>query len=158
MEADAIAADVRAARELGDHVIVGMNWGTEYTADPTAFQLEQAANVFAAGATLILGNHPHWVQATQLVPGAEGGTDRLATYALGNFVFDQDWSVETQQSAVLEASFTAERLLGYRLRPAVLRGDPQVRRGLFRPELVDPAGEGRPILDRIWGASDPLLP
>lgn len=163
MEAAMVAADVAAARAQADHVIVGMNWGTEYTPDPTPFQRELAATALDAGATLVVGNHPHWVQATELrAPPAEAGGGRgpagLAVYALGNFVFDQDWSVETTQSAVLEAGFSGERLLGFRLRPVVLRGDANLRRGLFRPEFVDPAGEGRPILDRIWDASARIAP
>lgn len=152
MEATAIAADVRAATALADHVIVGMNWGIEYQSDPSLFQREQAQNVIDAGATMIIGNHPHWVQAV------EQRGDALVTYALGNFVFDQDWSVETTQSVVIETGFTAERLIGYRLRPVVLRGDPELRRGLFRPEFVAPTGEGRPIMDRIWDASARLQP
>ena len=47
-------------------------------------------------------------------------------------------------------------LIGYRLRPIVIRGNPLLTRGLFRPEFVDPAGEGAPILGRVWAASDRL--
>ena len=39
--ADAIVREVvQAARDLAHHVLVGTNWGVEYTADPTAFQRE----------------------------------------------------------------------------------------------------------------------
>ena len=75
--------------------------------------------------------------------------DAVVVYALGNFVFDQAWSVPTTQGMVLEAGFTRDRLLGFRLRPLVIRDR-------YRPELVDPAGEGAPILHRVWEATDRL--
>ena len=147
-----LAEDVTRAKARADHVIVGFGWGIEYTADPTSRQREAAAIAVEAGASLVIGNHPHWVQAIVLLDGA------LAVYSLGNFVFDQSWSVETTQSMVLEAGFARDRLLGFRLRPVVIRGTADVRRGLYRPELVDPAGEGAPILQRVWDATDRLLP
>ena len=99
---------------------------------------------------MVLGNHPHWAQAVGVIDGA------VVAYALGNFVFDQSWSVETTQGMVIEAGFTVDRTLGYRLRPVVIRGLGTGPRHIFRPEFVDPAAEGAPILDRVWEASDRL--
>ncbi len=138
-----LAGDVRAAKAQADHVLVAFSWGVEYTADPTARQQEAARIAVEAGASVIIGNHPHWVQAVQGIGGA------VVTYALGNLVFDQDWSVETMQGMVLEVGLTRDRVLGFRLRPTVIRD-------LHRPEFVDPAGEGAPILARVWAASDRL--
>ena len=74
----------------------------------------------------------------------------LATYALGNFVFDQDWSIATTRSVILEVGFDDARVLGYRLRPVVVRDN-------YRPEFVDPAGEeGATILRRVWDGTDAL--
>ena len=145
-----LAEDVAAARARADHVIVGFGWGIEYTADPTALQRDAAGVAVAAGASIVVGNHPHWVQAVEVIDGA------VVVYALGNFVFDQSWSVPTTQGMVLEAGFTRDRLLGFRLRPIVIRGDPAAHRGLYRPELVDPAREGAPIMRRVWDATDRL--
>lgn len=143
LELATLAADVAAAAEQADHVVVSFNWGVEYTADPVARQREAAGIAVRAGASLVLGNHPHWVQAVEVLDGA------LIVYALGNFVFDQGWSVATTQGMVVEAGFTRDALIGYRLRPIAIRD-------LYRPEFVDPAGEGAPILDRVWGAADRL--
>ena len=138
-----LAAEIAAAKQLADHVIVSVYWGVEYVADPVERQRDAAGIAAAAGASLIIGNHPHWVEAVEQI----GGT--VIAYALGNFVFDQNWSTETTQGVVLEAGFDRDRLLGYRLRPIVIRD-------LHRPEPVDPAGEGAPILRRIWDAADRL--
>ncbi len=146
-----LAQDIAAAVEIADHVIVGIGWGVEYTADPVAFQREVAAIAVAAGASLVVGHHPHWVQAVETF--SEGA---LVVYSLGNFVFDQSWSLATTQGMVLEVGFADGELIGYRLRPIVIRGIPELDRGLFRPQFVDPAGEGAAILDRVWEASDRL--
>ena len=138
-----LAADVEAATALADHVVVAFSWGIEYQADPTERQQEAAAIALQAGATLVVGNHPHWVQAL------DSREDTLIAYALGNFVFDQDWSTETQQGAVLDVGFTPERILGWRLRPVFIYDE-------HRPEFLDPAGDGAPILERTWEASDRL--
>ena len=146
-----VREDVAAARALADHVVVAAGWGVEYTADPTPFQRRLGGVAIEAGATLVLGNHPHWVQAVE-----HFGDEALVAYSFGNFVFDQSWSVETTQGMAMELGFTAERLIGYRIRPVVIRGDGGGPRWIYRPEFVDPAGEGRAILDRVRGAQDRL--
>jgi poly-gamma-glutamate capsule biosynthesis protein CapA/YwtB (metallophosphatase superfamily) len=146
-----VAERVAAATRLADHVVVAINWGIEYTADPTLAQIELADVARRAGADLVVGNHPHWVQAVDAQPAG------VIAYSLGNFVFDQAWSVPTTQGAILEASFAGGRIVGYRLRPIVIRGVPGVPSALYRPELVDDSSaEGREILGRIWRASEHL--
>jgi poly-gamma-glutamate synthesis protein (capsule biosynthesis protein) len=152
---EVVVEDVRAAKAVADVVIVGMSWGIEYTTDPTSTQRELAAAAVEAGATLIVGNHPHAVQAIERRSGPAG--DALVVYAQGNYLFDQSWSVQTTQAVLLQAGFVDGRLIGYRLRPAVTRGYAGVRRGLYRPELVAPGSEeGRDILGRVWQAEDRL--
>ena len=88
---------------------------------------------------MVVGNHPHWVQAVQVTH------DTFVTYALGNFVFDQSRSLETQQGAVLEAAFFGPQLRGIELYPVHIFDQNQ-------PAFADP-DEARQILDRIWEAS-----
>ncbi|MCK9494437.1 MAG: CapA family protein [Dehalococcoidia bacterium] len=141
---EGVAEDVRAAAQLADHVIVGFSWGVEYVTAPTDRQRALAHAAVEAGASLVVGNHPHWVQATEWVG------DSFIAYGLGNFVFDQDWSVETSQGAILEVGFTRDRILGIRLLPTAIRQQ-------YAVELLDPTqGEGLAILERIWDASDVL--
>jgi len=141
---DAIEADVRAAAQAAEIVVVGFSWGVEYTARPTTYQREAARVAVEAGADLVLGNHPHWVQAT------EAGDATFIAYGLGNFIFDQDWSIETTQGAIIEAGFRDGRLIGVRLRPTAIRGQ-------LETVVLDPAeDEGRAILQQIWDATDAL--
>ena len=150
LEAEYLRSDLAAAREDADHVLVGVNWGVEYQSQPIAYQRELGGIAMAAGATVSFGNHPHWVQAV------EHFDDALVAYSFGNFIFDQSWSTETTQGMLMELGFTRERLLGYRIRPVVIRAHSAQLPWRYRPEFVDPTGEGRAILDRIWQAQDRL--
>jgi poly-gamma-glutamate capsule biosynthesis protein CapA/YwtB (metallophosphatase superfamily) len=83
-----LLAQVSAAAQQADFLIVSFHWGVEsdYTVNPAERNL--AHKVIDAGADLILGHHPHVVQ------GLEIYKDKLIAYSLGNFVFDhyrRDW-------------------------------------------------------------------
>ena len=154
LEARHLREDIGAARELADHVIVGANWGIEYVSNPVLYQRDLAGIAMEAGASLLIGNHPHWVQAIEHFDNA------LVAYSFGNFIFDQSWSVQVTQGMLMELGFTNERLLGYRVRPVIIRAHSRELPWRYRPEFVDPAGAGRPIMERIWAATDrlPLRP
>ena len=106
-----IAADIARVRSQVDVVIVLPHWGVEYAAQPTADQRAWAAALVAAGADLVIGNHPHLVQPVETA--ASGG---VVAYALGNFVFDQG-PIETRRGAVFEAVFQGRTLTAWRLLP-----------------------------------------
>ncbi len=134
----AVLADIQAARAQADLVIVLVQWGVEYAETPEPGQREWARQMTAAGAALVVGNHPHTVQPLEQFPAG------LTAYALGNFVFDQGpW--RTRQGAVLEVEFAGARLAGWQLRPVHIEG-------LHQPHWAAPA-EAEAILARM-----PLLP
>ena len=137
-----VREDIAAASQIADVVVFEPQWGVEYTAEPTLNQQLLAEAAVEAGADLVIGNHPHWVQATQVIG------DVFVAYALGNFLFDQDWSLETQQGAVLEAAFHGSQLRGVRYYPIHIYDETQ-------PRFAEPA-EAQQILDRIWNASATL--
>ncbi|MCC7361003.1 MAG: CapA family protein [Anaerolineales bacterium] len=133
-----LLADIAAARAQADVVIVLPQWGVEYAPTPTAYQQDWAAAMFAAGATLIIGNHPHTVQPVVETATPEGARAVVA-YALGNFVFDQGpW--ENRQGVLLRATFTGAALTGYELLPIHIYS-------LYQPRFADPT-EAAAILQR----------
>jgi poly-gamma-glutamate capsule biosynthesis protein CapA/YwtB (metallophosphatase superfamily) len=144
LDSTTLAGDVRAAKAQADIVIVMPHWGSEYTLSPTARQQEMAHLAIDSGATLVVGNHPHWAQAT------ENLGNKFIDYALGNFVFDQDWSIETQQGLVMAATFQGKQLVKVELFP--IRIDQA-----YQPALASPE-EGAQILDRIASVSTTLPP
>ncbi len=137
-----VREDIAAASAIADVVVFQPQWGVEYVAEPTLNQQLLAEAAVEAGADLVIGNHPHWVQAAQVID------DVFIAYALGNFLFDQDWSLETQQGVVLEAAFHDDQLRGVRYFPIHIYDETQ-------PRFAD-EDEGRQIMDRIWDASATL--
>lgn len=105
-----VLADIASARARAEVVIVLAQWGVEYAETPEPYQRAWARQMIAAGATLVVGNHPHTVQPLEAFPAG------LAAYALGNFIFDQGpW--RTRQGLVLEAVFHGAQLESWRLHP-----------------------------------------
>lgn len=116
LDPETLAGDISHARTVADVVIVLPQWGEEYMPDPTERQQAIAAQAIAAGATLVVGNHPHVVQAAAPVG------DGYVAYALGNFLFDQDWSQETMEGVLLETTFHGQRLAAVRFIPYRIEG------------------------------------
>lgn len=146
LDGDYIKADVAAARAAGAQVvIVYPHWGTEYTFGPTALQQRLAHLAIDAGADIVIGNHPHWVQSVEVYKG------KPIWYALGNFTFDQSWSEPTLEGISLELTFRGPTLVQARMIPHILVDSVQ-------PNLLDPAGDGRRVLDPVFNASGSLFP
>lgn len=79
---EAIQADVRAAQDQADLVVVLLHAGTEYAVRPSPDQAAAAHAAIDAGAALVVGHHPH---VTQTV---EQYKDGLIVYSLGDALFD----------------------------------------------------------------------
>jgi len=140
--ADYVAADVAAAAGTADIVIPFIHWGVEYTLVPTAQQRAIARQAIDAGASMVVGSHPHWVQGIEIYQG------RPILYSLANFVFDQDWSLETKQGLILHLFFSGPRLAGLRLVPVLIEN-------FYRPRIVSGA-DLVTILDRVWSSTDTM--
>lgn len=99
-EPQTIAAAIKAEKATGNFVIVMPHWGNEYQVEPSPAQVDAATMFVNAGADLIVGAHPHIIEPITTV----GHTP--VAYSLGNFVFDQDWSVATTQGLLLQITIT----------------------------------------------------
>ena len=77
-----------AADPTIDAVIVTPHWGKEYKPEPERAQKALARRLAAAGATAILGGHPHVLEPWEVLPGA-GGRETFVIYSLGNFASHQ---------------------------------------------------------------------
>lgn len=93
---------LKSAKQNADYVILYIHWGTENETQPDWLQTDRIADLSAAGADLIVGDHPHCLQ-----PFTHTGSTMVA-YSLGNFLFTS-YTVDT---GILEASFsTADKTL-----------------------------------------------
>jgi poly-gamma-glutamate synthesis protein (capsule biosynthesis protein) len=121
LDPESAYAEVRRATSVSDFVVVSLHWGAEYMPQPDEFQQEVVRGMLEAGAGLIVGHHPHAV-------GAVAWEDEgFVAYSLGNFVFDQPFSVETMQGLVLCCLIDRTGLKQVQLMPVEMEaGQPRV--------------------------------
>ena len=95
---DRMVRTIEALADSTDKVIVTFHWGGELKTAPKGYQQLYAHKAVDAGADMVIGHHPHVLQAIELYRG------RLIAYSLGNFVFGS-YSNKTKSSAILKAYF-----------------------------------------------------
>lgn len=134
---DEIAEDVAAVVDEVDHVVVLLHSGYEYARTVNEFQTAAAEAAFDAGATAVVGHHPHVLQGWSFEDG------RLVAWSLGNTAFAGFADPETLRTALLNVTFTRDEIEEVEWLPAVVDGH-----GF--PNAVDPDGDvGRSILEEL---------
>jgi len=98
---DVVAADVAAAKQVADLVIVMVHGGIEYSFHPSKAQRRFDSAAFAAGATLVIGAHPHVLQG-YVYEGYQ-----VIAYSTGNFVFDRFTDAPELDTAILDVTLSA---------------------------------------------------
>lgn len=119
---DEMVAQIKSLRPKVDVLAVAIHWGSEYVSIPQAVPpvaddnpVEIAHLAINAGADLIIGNHPHWVQAVEVYKG------KFIAYAHGNFIFDQMWSYETRVGVIGKYTFYDDTLVGVEYIPTLIQ-------------------------------------
>ena len=129
------AADtVRKAREIADAVVVMVHMGIERDNCPTSSDKAFVDALLAAGAAIVVGNHPHVLQAVVARDG------HLAMYSNGNFVF-YPTTEDQRKTGVLTVGIDRKgKVVGHDFSPAVI--DAQ-----GRPQLIGGAARERALAD-----------
>ena len=70
LETEKIAEIVSSLKERVHHVIVSPHWGEERFQVPSPEQRRQARSFVEAGASMVLGHHPHVLQGMEIYKGA----------------------------------------------------------------------------------------
>lgn len=119
-----IDSAIREEKNAGKFVIIFPHWGEEYQLKHVASQANAAMSFIDAGADLIIGGHPHVVEDIGFYEG------KPIIYSLGNFVFDQTFSTDTQQGLFVKGSITDQYLeltfvpiKSTSMQPALMTGD-----------------------------------
>src|SRR3989338_4412147 len=97
-------ADIQEARNSADVVVVSLHWGNEYETNPNDEQEGIGHDLINAGANLIIGHHPHVVQSVEEYSGG------YIAYSLGNFVFDQNFSPQTETGLMLKITLRDKKI------------------------------------------------
>jgi poly-gamma-glutamate synthesis protein (capsule biosynthesis protein) len=139
-------ADIKTARSAGaGFVIVMPHWGPEYSLSVSPQQRRDAAAMVAAGADVILGSHSHFTGPVEAINRPSDGPAFVA-YSLGDLLFDLNYSELTQEGVVADLTYVGRKLVQVDLHPTMMVDHSQVN-------LMDPAGDGKLVLDRIKTAS-----
>lgn len=137
-ELAALVEDVRRLRERADVVVVSCHWGVSGSDEIADYQRAVGRAAIAAGADLVIGHHPHVLQAIEVWRG------RPIFYSLGNFAFDWAKMRGRHLDGLLVRCLIRDR------RPARVSFVPARRDGENSIALLDPAaGAGREIVERV---------
>ena len=131
--------DIKLAKSKADVVLPYFHWSQEYVHQPNDQMRAVAHRAIDAGATMVVGSHPHWVQ------GLEWYKDSLIAYSLGNFVFDQEQSLKTKQGVVLSTEFSGNKLVKADLVPIQIEQ-------YFQPHILQ-GSASQDVLNNIFGSS-----
>lgn len=117
------AKAIKLAKEQATLVISVLHWGNEYRDRPDAGNVEFAHWMIDQGVDVVIGGHPHWVQGISEYKG------KPIMWSLGNFIFDQDWSKETQQGLALKLNITPQTVEITPVPLSIIASQPKVEMG-----------------------------
>ncbi len=139
--ADVLADIASVKRRLNpDYLFVSLHWGDEHQHIPTEFQRTLGRAAIDAGATAVLGHHPHVLQSVERYSGG------LIAYSLGNLIFDMA-ADGTYETAALRFVVSKGRLDRVDVIPL------RIARGEYAPAATTAADAERRIGDlRRWSA------
>ena len=103
---------IREAAENSDFVVAYVHWGTENQVELDWAQLKQAPELIAAGADLVIGDHPHCLQPIGVIQGVP------VIYSLGNFWFNS----KTLDTGMVEVVIDETGIVSYQFIPCLQSG------------------------------------
>ncbi len=120
-----IKRDIKVSKNMeADVIIVSLHWGHEFIDSPSPRQVKLAHELVDSGVNLIIGHHPHVLQAVESYRGA------VIAYSLGNFIFDIARSHQTKEGLILKCSLSRSQISDVELIPVTINRH-------FQPEIVD---------------------
>lgn len=95
---------IKKADPISDYVFVLPHWGVEYQHQANDRQKTLAHEWIDNGADIVIGHHPHVVQNMEVY------NEKPIFYSLGNFIFDQYFSAETQEELAIKLEIKRDEL------------------------------------------------
>jgi poly-gamma-glutamate synthesis protein (capsule biosynthesis protein) len=88
MDEAGVLEAIKQARSKCDLLVVSIHWGIEYAPAPRPEDVETAHKMLEAGASVIVGHHPHVLQPVETYNTTDG-RNTIIFYSLGNFLTNQ---------------------------------------------------------------------
>jgi len=112
-------------------VILFAHWGSEYQQTHSSGQQQLAYFWVNCGADLIIGSHPHVIQDAEIYNG------KYIFYSLGNLLFDQTFSHETQIGIIVRGIVTNNIVSQIEILPTVsINLRPELMQGSEKNEII----------------------
>lgn len=117
---------VRETKATSHHVIVSIHWGEERFRFPSPKQVDEARALIEAGASAVLGHHPHVIQGMEIYKG------RPIAYSLGNFLANKvyfsngdyiSWSKFERTGMILVIELNKQTVTGVEQIPTLDTGE-----------------------------------
>lgn len=140
LDFDTVLADIESLAGQYDIVIPFFHMSDQYIWTPQDWAIETAHRSIDAGASVVISSHPHTIQ------GFEVYANKPIFHGIGNFIYDQMFSVDTRQGYVLELVFRGSQVIGFRTHPVNIDAFSQ-------PRFLSPA-ESAAFMDRFWLSTD----
>jgi poly-gamma-glutamate synthesis protein (capsule biosynthesis protein) len=137
---ETITADISAMASQYDIVIPFFHMGNQYQWVSGQWCYDIAHASIDAGASMVVSSHPHTIQGMETYKG------KPIFYAIGNFIYDQMFSVDTRQGYVLDLTMRGDQVIGFRTHGVEIEAFSQ-------PRFMGP-GEQASLMDRFWTSTD----
>ena len=137
---DTILADISNLASQYDIVIPFFHMGEQYRWMLSEWAVRLARRCVDAGATTVVTSHPHVIQ------GMEWYAGKPLFYGIGNFIYDQMFTVDTAQGHIVDLTFRGSEVIGFRLHGVAIEDFTQ-------PRVLGP-NEQVAFMDRIWRSHD----
>jgi poly-gamma-glutamate synthesis protein (capsule biosynthesis protein) len=106
---DNILADIERLAGEHDIVLPYFHCGEQYIWTPREWIVDMSRECIDAGASAVLTSHPHATMGMEIYKG------KPIFYSIGNFVYDQMFSVETRQGYFVDMTFRGKNCVGFKL-------------------------------------------
>lgn len=120
LEPETFRAEIEHLRGKVDHVILSPHWGEERFRIPSPQQIAEARSFIDAGASMVIGHHPHVIQGMETYRG------RPIQYSLGNFLVNHvywqsgdylTWNRFERTGCILLVDITKDRVINIKQLP-----------------------------------------
>lgn len=135
-----VVADIERLAGEHDIVIPFFHMSEQYFWTPQDWAILTAHQCIDAGASCVISSHPHTIQGMEVYNG------KPIFHGIGNFIYDQMFSVDTRQGYLLELTFRGSDVIGFRTHPVEIEAFSQPR---FMGQ-----GESAAFMDRFWKSTD----
>jgi len=139
---DAVIADIQKIKNSvdPDYLFVSIHWGEEHQRIPGTAQRLLGRAAIDAGASAVLGHHPHVLQPVERYHGG------LIIYSLGNFIFDMA-AATTYETAAISLVLSGGKLVRADIIPL------RIGKDTYAPALASPSDADARLKDLArWSA------